>query len=261
VAAPRLDAPASEENPRPESAWWGVHVARYRFAAQTVGPGLVLDVACGSGYGLAVLSPSRRVIGVDVDAVALRSAAEAGPVVAADASALPFRTDAFDAVVTFETIEHLNRRSAFVDELARVVVPGGALVLSTPNALYTRPQHGRPQNPFHVFEYEPEQLRSEVTRRFEDVRVIGQHLSSRFVISPFIEDQRRMPRTARAQVRLLVWRILNKLPSAVRDRASQAVWGHPLYPAEDDYVFSELDMETAPVLVASARAPGASSDR
>src|SRR5205807_4303684 len=193
----------------------------------------------GGGYGLGVLSgDGRRVVGVEVDAEAARGAAAAGPapVVVADACALPFRAAAFDSIATFETIEHLERRAQFVAELARVVVPGGSLVLSTPNAIYTRPRDGRPQNRFHVFEYRPDELVAEVGRRFEGLRLLGQHLNPRFVISPFIEDQRRLPRTARAQLRLLTWRVLNKLPAAVRDGASRALWKHPLYPAEDEYV-------------------------
>ena len=253
-AAPRLEAPASEEDPRPDSAWWGIHAARYRFASRTLRFRRLLDVACGSGYGVSMLSSKGWVVGVDVDEEALRSARQAGPVVASDGCRLPFLDGAFDAVVTLETIEHLEHRDEFLAELARVLEPGGSLVLSTPNALYTRPVNGRPHNPFHVFEYTPDQLLRAV-RGFDDVRMYGQSLSSRFVISPFWDDQCRLPRTPRAQARLGLWRVLNKLPAGPRDGLSRLVWRHPLYPGEDDYTFSEDTLDTAPVLVVTAKAP------
>jgi SAM-dependent methyltransferase len=254
--APRLDAPANEEDPRPDSPWWGVHAARYRFASRNVEFARLLDIACGSGYGVAMLSAGGWVVGVDVDPGALRSARDAGPVLAADGCRLPFPDAAFDAVVTLETIEHLQDRDAFLSELLRVLAPGGSLVLSTPNALYTRPVDGRPRNPFHVFEYTPEELLAALGR-FDDVRLQGQSMNARFTMSPFWDDQRRLPRTPRAQARLFVWRVLDKLPAGPRDRLSGLIWHHRLYPTEDDYVFSEDEeaLRTAPVLVVTATAP------
>ena len=49
---------------------------------------------------------------------------------------LPFERDHFDVVLCYETVEHVPDPAAFVSELARVLRPGGALVLSTPNRLW-----------------------------------------------------------------------------------------------------------------------------
>jgi len=49
---------------------------------------------------------------------------------------LPFRDGEFDAVLCFETVEHMPEPAAFVKELARVVKPGGRLLLTTPNILW-----------------------------------------------------------------------------------------------------------------------------
>jgi len=257
-AAPRLEAPTNEEDPRPDTAWWGVHAARYAFAVRNLEFTRLLDVACGSGYGLSMLAAEhQQVIGVDVDRDALRSASQAAPVLAADGCALPFDDGTFDAISSFETIEHLDHRDAFLAELARVLAPDGTLVLSTPNAVYTQPVNGRPRNPFHVFEYTPEELLAALRRHFGDVRMLGQEIDPRFSISPFWDDQQKLPKPPLAQARLLVWRVLNKVPPGKRDVISNLLWGHPLFPAENDYVFSEELVPTARVLVALATAPRA----
>ena len=65
----RFDASkAAPELLRRQSPYWGVHVARYQFAKPHVSNSLVLDIACGTGYGLPILlTQARSVVGVDLD--------------------------------------------------------------------------------------------------------------------------------------------------------------------------------------------------
>jgi len=49
---------------------------------------------------------------------------------------LPFQDGEFDAVLCFETIEHMPKPARFMQELARVVNPKGEIVLTTPNVLW-----------------------------------------------------------------------------------------------------------------------------
>jgi len=49
---------------------------------------------------------------------------------------LPFREGEFDAVLSFETVEHFSEPALFVDGLARVTRPGGTLILTTPSVLW-----------------------------------------------------------------------------------------------------------------------------
>jgi SAM-dependent methyltransferase len=241
---------------RRKSPWWGIHAARYQFAVQHVGGARVLDIACGTGYGLPVLQTrALQVVGADLDIRAARKARAAigngrEAVVVADGCHLAFGDATFDVITSFETLEHLELRSQFLAELRRVLTPDGLCIISTPNANYTLPINGKPRNPHHLHEYTPEELLAELRKHFASFVLLGQVIDSRFVISPFWDDQQQLPRNPKVQARLLLWRVLNKLPASLRDRLSYALWGHPLFPGEADYEFSEETVKTAPVLIA-----------
>jgi 2-polyprenyl-3-methyl-5-hydroxy-6-metoxy-1,4-benzoquinol methylase len=241
---------------RNETPYWGEHAARYVFAGRFLRQRRVLDIACGTGYGFSFMgAPGRFLVGVDLDFSAIQKARreiviDTAAAIVADGCRLPFRDQCFDAITSFETLEHLESRSQFLAELRRVLSPQGICILSTPNANYTQPVNGKPRNPFHLFEYNPEELRAELTKHFETVHLFGQDLNPRFVISPFWEDQQRLSHTPKNMLTLLVWRLLNKMPFTLRDALSKAVWGHVLYPGEEDYNFDPDGIQNARVLVA-----------
>src|SRR4051812_11275801 len=112
-------SPASERA-RQHDPWWGVHAARYGFACRELGGGggRLLDVACGSGYGLELLGAAAAiVVGADIDVAALREASRHnGVVVAGSGDALPFGDAAFDTVTSFETLEHVADGPLFIGE-------------------------------------------------------------------------------------------------------------------------------------------------
>jgi SAM-dependent methyltransferase len=105
--------------------------------------GRALDAGCGWGYNLFLLARAgMEPVGIDIvqnDFLAARRIAEANGYEAllagADVSALPFAPATFAAVAAVETFEHvyeLDRASA-AREAWRVLRPGGALAISTPN--------------------------------------------------------------------------------------------------------------------------------
>lgn len=106
----------------------------------------VLDVGCGDGSAAATaarLLPGHHLIGVDWSQDALRRATRRLPDVVRGeltGGGLPFATGAADAVLFSEVLEHLVDPDAALDELRRVLRPGGHLMLSTPNlaAWYNR---------------------------------------------------------------------------------------------------------------------------
>jgi SAM-dependent methyltransferase len=147
------------------------HRARYRFGAQVVKGKKVLDASCGVGYGLEILAGggAESVTGVDVSAEAIAAAQErfgkfAAELVEADLRKLPFEDDSFDAVVSFETIEHVEEPEKALDELRRVLRPDGVLVISSPN-----PDAYVAGNEHHVHEFRPDELREAVGSRFANV--------------------------------------------------------------------------------------------
>jgi SAM-dependent methyltransferase len=89
----------------------------------------------------------------------------------ADLLALPFDDASFDAVVSFQVIEHVSAPREFLAECARVLRPGGRLILSTPNRL-TFSRDGV-CNPFHVYEFTARDLRGLVERSFAIERLCG----------------------------------------------------------------------------------------
>jgi SAM-dependent methyltransferase len=136
------------------------HWHRYVFARRYVAGKRVLDVACGEGYGSALLARvAANVLGVDIDADVVAHAGASYAALAnvrfaqGSAGALPLPDASVDAVVSFETIEHLPREEQprMLAEIARVLVPDGVLILSAPNPVeYSDARQYR--NPFHMHE-------------------------------------------------------------------------------------------------------------
>lgn len=103
---------------------------------------LVLDAGCGTGRATAALARRHaNVVAVDIGerlVTRARQRCECRPVVGSVVS-LPFPDATFDVVLSTEVIEHVTHPPDAVKEFARVLKPGGHLVLSTPNWLWQAP--------------------------------------------------------------------------------------------------------------------------
>ncbi|MEX0689231.1 MAG: methyltransferase domain-containing protein [Pirellulales bacterium] len=113
------------------------HRARYELAARTVPRGSrVLDLFCGNGYGSFLLSDRHRVLGIDgsTEAIAVARQHYARLGARFEARQFPFEDDTrYDAVVSYESLEHVDDGPGFYRFLIDRVVPGGLLLVSTPN--------------------------------------------------------------------------------------------------------------------------------
>ncbi|MFQ5973219.1 MAG: class I SAM-dependent methyltransferase [Alphaproteobacteria bacterium] len=162
-----------------------VNLSAYHWAMETLGVHAnmrVLDAACGTGYGSNALAVrAQSVVGVDRDVTTVNAASRRYRwpnlcFLPMDCEALAFKAASFDAVLSFETIEHLDDDRRLLREVARLLTPEGWLVLSTP--------HGKapgavPDNPFHRREYVWAELRGLLGEHFHSVRLFGRWLGPR----------------------------------------------------------------------------------
>lgn len=148
------------------------HAYRYRFAAKYVRDKRVLDIACGEGYGTAALerAGSKSVLGIDLSSsTCARARKKYGDLFCTgDAHAIPLAHGSIDVIVTFETIEHIRRPEAFLDECVRVLAPKGLLIVSTPNK--AAHSESPEQNPFHCSEMNEKDFLDLLSSRFNHTK-------------------------------------------------------------------------------------------
>lgn len=194
------------------------------FAARLPASARVLDLACGEGYGAAVLAArGHSVIGVDLEAPVLQKAAtqyRAAAFAAGDALRLPFGDGTFDAIGALQVIEHLP--DAFTDplleEIARVLKPGGTLYVTTPNIDKLPATASKEFNPHHFRDFTPATLAAVMAPRFGQVEMLGQMLDES------LERVQRLFRAAEREWALIerverVERRVRSLPGPIRVRA------------------------------------------
>ena len=131
--------------------------------------GRVLEIGTGTGYGVDIIAPNAaefvtldkyRSERVDSLPANVRFIEAAVP-------PLPFEDESFDFVVSFQVIEHIKRDKRLVQEVMRVLRPGGKFIVSTPN----KPM-SLTRNPWHVREYTAQEL-SQLLSEFSSVEQLG----------------------------------------------------------------------------------------
>ena len=157
------------------------HVHRYCFALPFVVDRNVLDIACGEGYGSDLLAQAATtVIGVDIDepSISLARRRYTRPNLSfrtGSATAIPLEDHSVDAVISFETIEHLEEHDTFWSEIKRVLTTDGILIVSSPNRDAYRDQRVEP-NPFHKRELSQDELVKDLSRHFAHYRLFSQSI-------------------------------------------------------------------------------------
>ncbi len=157
------------------------HEHRYRFCLNLVDGQRVLDIACGEGFGAEMLAtPASLVWGVDIDRFAVTHASQTCPrdnlrFLVGACSAIPLPDASVDVVVSFETIEHHDEHEAMMQEIRRVLRPGGALVISSPDRRVYSDERGF-HNKFHFRELYAGEYDALLKSHFRHVASFGQRI-------------------------------------------------------------------------------------
>ncbi len=160
-----------------ENYWYRRHLIVYEWIAGRVIGKRVIDMACGEGYGSAVLAESAAtVVGVDANPEAHEHAR-----LRYVRSNLRFERDLVesfvepcDAVVFLQTIEHVEDPGVILEHFKSLIGPGGVAYISTPNLLTLAPRGAvKSDNPWHVKEYREEEFRGLCEAHFPRVELLG----------------------------------------------------------------------------------------
>jgi SAM-dependent methyltransferase len=160
-----------------ENYWYQRHLVVYRWIAERCHGLDVVDLACGEGYGTAVLGArAARVTGVDANPEAHEHARlkYTRPGVRFVREPIEGYTEPCDAVAFLQTIEHVQDPGAVLDRVRGLLRPGGVAYVSTPNVLTLAPEGAeRSGNPWHVHEYRAGEFRRLCRRHFGHVELLG----------------------------------------------------------------------------------------
>ncbi|MGO9751642.1 MAG: methyltransferase domain-containing protein [Solirubrobacteraceae bacterium] len=162
-----------------ENYWFRRHLAVYEWIATRVAGGRVLDMACGEGYGAAVMARSAAsVVGLDANLEAHEHAR-----LRYQSANLTFERGmvenwgepgSFDAVVFLQTIEHVFDPPAVLAHHRSLLAPGGSIYVSTPNLLTIAPRGAeKSANPWHIREYRADEFQRLCAAAFPSVQMLG----------------------------------------------------------------------------------------
>ena len=143
-------------------------VLAYHHAAELVG-GDILEIGTGMGYGVEVIAPkATRYISIDKQLPEQINQLDNVEYYEMEVPPIEFENCSFDAVVSFQVIEHIEEDMELVREVARVLRPEGKFVVTTPNAPMSLTR-----NPWHVREYNADELSNLLGCHFSKVEAYG----------------------------------------------------------------------------------------
>lgn len=166
------------------------HFQRYYSILEFVKDKVVLDAACGEGYGSNILASSAsKVTGIDIDQEAISNArkkySEKNKIEfkVESVAELSLPSDSVDVVVSFETIEHISEelQYQFLEQIERVLKPDGILIMSTPNKEIYSDLYDY-HNEFHVKEFYKQEFENFLLSKFKHIRFYHQYFEVASII-------------------------------------------------------------------------------
>lgn len=220
------------------------HLKRYEFAKQFCKDKVVLDAACGVGYGSNYLAgAAEKVVGLDISREAIAYAKKYYQrqnihFEIADIHNLNFPDGYFDAVCSFETIEHLDNLQNFLAEVRRVLKKQGVFIVSTPQAKKT---FSSPENPYHKTEFSKNDFQGLLNKYFADVQILG---------------QRRLQSTLHYYAQKIdIFHLRAKLPGLLRKKICHSLATHSWDEADlEDFTITKNKIRRASELIGVCKA-------
>lgn len=177
------------------------HYQRYYSVLEAVKNKVVLDVACGEGYGSNLLaSKAKYVYGIDINSKAVSAANkkyghkdkllyQEGNI-----ANLPVADHSIDIVISFETIEHVSEeiQKQFLEEIVRVLKKDGILIMSTPNKSVYSDLHDY-HNEFHIKEFYKDEFENFLKTKFSSVEFYHQYFEVASIIDNSMEGVKKVP--------------------------------------------------------------------
>ena len=147
-------------------------LSAYVFAEKYIN-GDVLELGCGEGRGIdIILKKSKSFTAIDKISELTDKLSEKYPDHTFISSSFPpfknINDNSFDTLISFQVIEHIKNDKLFIEEIYRILKPGGKALISTPNIKMTLTR-----NPWHVREYTSEELKELVSRNFDKIIIKG----------------------------------------------------------------------------------------
>lgn len=175
------------------------HISRYEFAASFIKKDdIVLDAACGCGYGTELLAKKARLaIGVDINQEAIEHCLNHHgknniKLITGDCVRLPLESETIDAYISFETIEHLSesQQRGYLQEAKRVLKKGGMFIVSTPNKeIYDKSLGEDGPNPFHKKELTLDEFYEILNTCFNESTLHGQYFDPTYEKMYYLEKK------------------------------------------------------------------------
>ena len=160
-----------------ENYWFQRHLVVYEWIAARTHGRRAVDLACGEGYGSAVLArTAQSVVGVDANPEAFEHARAkyTSAKVSFERDMVELWSGDVDCVVFLQTIEHVPDPDAVLEHVRDLIGPRGVAYVSTPNVLTLAPKGAeRSGNPWHVREYKPAEFHELCARHFGSVDMLG----------------------------------------------------------------------------------------
>lgn len=177
----------------------------YVVAAQYI-RGNVLEVGCGEGRGVELLmqkaSSFTAVDKIEAALVVLRERFPAGKFMSMNIPPLNGLADnAYDCVVSFQVIEHIQNDALYLKEINRVLKPGGVALFTTPNR-----KMSLSRNPWHIREYLAHELKALAAGIFSTAEMKG-ITGNEKVMAYYEQNKKSVQRVMKWDVLRLQWNL------------------------------------------------------